>query len=84
MLNIIDLILKEIFDEEFVSELNLIKVFQEETKCKFQFDVFYKIEFLARSLSKKFLSISIGVQKDLNYLKRISQIKLNFKKFIFK
>ena len=61
---------KEVFDEEFVQipELDLVKVVQEETNCKSPilfcsapgFDASSKIESLARSLNKKFLSIAIG------------------------
>jgi dynein heavy chain 1 len=64
------LFLKEVFDEEFVAipELDLVKVVQEETNCKSPilfcsapgFDASSKIEALARSLNKKFLSIAIG------------------------
>ena len=70
MLSTIDLFLKEVFDEEFVQipELDLVKVVQEETNCKSPilfcsapgFDASSKIESLARSLNKKFLSIAIG------------------------
>ena len=52
MLNIIDLFLKEVFDEEFVSELDLIKVFQEETKCNSPFLICFYVYFKIESLTK--------------------------------
>ncbi len=71
MLNIIVLFLKEVFDEEFVFEIDLIKVFQEETKCKspilIWLDVYSKIEFLQK-INKKFLKINKGTRKHFEHL----------------
>jgi len=70
MMNCINQLLKDIFDEEFVTipELDLLKVIKDETSCKTPilfcsapgFDASTKIESLARQLNKKFLSIAIG------------------------
>ena len=70
MMNCINQLLKDIFDDEFVTipELDLLKVIKDETSCKTPilfcsapgFDASTKIEALARQLNKKFLSIAIG------------------------
>ena len=70
MMNSIQSLLKDIFNEEFISipELDLAKAIKEETNCKSPilfcsapgFDASTKIESLARQLNKKFLSIAIG------------------------
>ena len=70
MMNSIQTVLKDIFNEEFISipELDLAKAVKEETNCKSPilfcsapgFDASTKIESLARQLNKKFLSIAIG------------------------
>ena len=70
MMNSIQQVLKNIFNEEFINipELDLAKAIKDETNCKSPilfcsapgFDASTKIETLARQLNKKFLSIAIG------------------------
>ena len=86
MMNSIQTVLKDIFNEEFVSipELDLAKAIKDETNCKSPilfcsapgFDASTKIESLARQLNKKFLSIAIGSSEGFELVEKNWNMKI--------
>ena len=86
MMNSIQTVLKDIFNEEFISipELDLAKAIKDETNCKSPilfcsapgFDASTKIESLARQLNKKFLSIAIGSSEGFELVEKNWNMKI--------
>jgi dynein heavy chain 1 len=86
MMNSVQNVLKNIFDEEFINipELDLDKAIKEETNCKSPilfcsapgFDASTKIESLARQLNKKYLSIAIGSSEGFELVEKNWTMKI--------
>jgi dynein heavy chain 1 len=86
MMNSIQSVLKDIFNDEFISipELDLAKAIKDETNCKSPilfcsapgFDASTKIESLARQLNKKFLSIAIGSSEGFELVEKNWNLKI--------